>query len=251
MCRKISVRGVTIGEGRPKICIPLAGRSLEELLRQAAAAQALGGDLYEWRMDCFDSLTELSAAGRALRAALPDAPLLFTFRTAAEGGQKPLGQADYLALCRETAEAGYCDLIDLELFTLGEMLPEITALAGAKGVFTIVSSHDFEKTPPEAEMFSRLQRMQAQGADIAKLAVMPQSPEDVLALLAATLRAKRDLGCLAITMAMGAMGVVSRISGELFGSVVTFGAGEQSSALGQLPAGQLREILEALSYSSQ
>ena len=236
MCRKISVRGVTIGEGRPKICIPLAGRSLEELLRQAAAAQALGGDLY--------------AAGRALRAALPDAPLLFTFRTAAEGGQKPLGQADYLALCRETAEAGYCDLIDLELFTLGEMLPEITALAGAKGVFTIVSSHDFEKTPPEAEMFSRLQRMQAQGADIAKLAVMPQSPEDVLAL-AATLRAKRDLGCLAITMAMGAMGVVSRISGELFGSVVTFGAGEQSSAPGQLPAGQLREILEALSYSSQ
>ena len=38
-----------------------------------------------------------------------------------------------------------------------------------------------------------------------------------------------------ITMAMSGMGAVSRISGEIFGSSVTFASVEECSAPGQLP----------------
>ena len=42
------------------------------------------------------------------------------------------------------------------------------------------------------------------------------------------------------------MGAISRISGELFGSCVTFGAGKNASAPGQIPSEQLNMILEVL-----
>lgn len=247
MCdKKIEVKGLVIGEGQPKICIPLTAHNDEELLQQALAAEKLGGDLYEWRMDWFDDLSGLAAAGKALRAALPDAPLLFTFRTAAEGGQKPVAQADYLSICRETVRSGNCDMIDLEFFTADEELEQLTKFAHENSVLVIASSHDFEKTPPKADLFARMHGMAAAGADIAKVAVMPQCPEDVLELLALTLQARRSLNCPVVTMAMGSLGAVSRICGEAFGSAITFGAGEQGSAPGQIPAQKLRQILEAL-----
>lgn len=49
-----------------------------------------------------------------------------------------------------------------------------------------------------------------------------------------------------VTMSMGARGVISRLSGGLTGSAITFGAAAEASAPGQLPAGKLREILEFL-----
>ena len=50
----------------------------------------------------------------------------------------------------------------------------------------VVSNHDFEKTPSKEEIVARLQKMQELGADLPKIAVMPQCKKDVLTLLAAT-----------------------------------------------------------------
>jgi 3-dehydroquinate dehydratase-1 len=95
-----------------------------------------------------------------------------------------------------------------------------------------------------------LERMAESDADIVKLAVMPQSREDVLSLLAETgsfheTYPDQPL----ITMSMGALGVVSRIAGETFGSCVTFGAGNQASAPGQMPMDELEKILNAIHTS--
>ena len=85
--------------------------------------------------------------------------------------------------------------------------------------------------------------MEALGADLAKIAVMPQSPEDVLTLLSATCQAHRQLSCPVISMSMGGTGLVSRLSGEIFGSCMTFGSVGEASAPGQIPARTLKEIL--------
>ncbi|STS80155.1 3-dehydroquinate dehydratase [Klebsiella pneumoniae] len=53
-----------------------------------------------------------------------------------------------------------------------------------------MSNHDFHKTPAQEDIIYRLRRMQDLGADLPKIAVMPQSPQDVLTLLAATLTMK-------------------------------------------------------------
>ena len=89
--------------------------------------------------------------------------------------------------------------------------------------------------------------MQRLGAYICKIATMPHSPADVLTLLDATRimsaeHADRPL----ITMAMGALGIVSRVSGETFGSAATFGMAGTPSAPGQIPVEDLHEVMTVL-----
>ena len=47
-------------------------------------------------------------------------------------------------------------------------------------------------------------------------------------------------------MSMAGKGLISRLSGELFGSAVTFGAAKKISAPGQISAVELRNILNIL-----
>ena len=117
-------------------------------------------------------------------------------------------------------------------------MPILLRRIHAAGVHVIASSHDFQKTPEQAVLTERLLAMQRCGADIAKLAVMPQSAADVLTLLAATEEVHRlhpELPL--VTMSMGELGILSRISGELFGSCMSFAAAGESSAPGHQFAG--------------
>ena len=111
----------------------------------------------------------------------------------------------------------------------------------------IASNHDFDKTPCQAELVARLKKMQEVGADILKTAVMPNSKKDVLTLLAATEEMATNYAEVPIvTMSMSKLGLISRVAGELFGSAITFGAAEKASAPGQIPAGELSEVLHIL-----
>ena len=49
-----------------------------------------------------------------------------------------------------------------------------------------------------------------------------------------------------ITMSMSGTGLISRLSGAVFGSACTFGAGKEASAPGQIPVNQLRSVLEII-----
>ena len=119
-------------------------------------------------------------------------------------------------------------------------------LAHENGVKVVMCNHDFDATPSQEEIVRRLSLMEEKGADICKIAVMPQSNKDVLTLLAATAEMKEKATRPLITMSMGALGMVSRVSGEAFGSAATFGAAKQASAPGQVPVSVLREILATL-----
>ena len=247
--KEITVKGLTLGSGRPKICVPVVGRSLPEILSQAGQLPPLNPDLCEWRVDWFAGAADpqlLLSAARAVREALPRLPLLFTFRTQAEGGRQPLSREQYLDICRLLMTSGCCDLIDLELFTVGDDGVSLLEEAHANGVLTVLSNHDFEATPPEGELLRRLSLMDSLPADLSKIAVMPHSPEDVLTLLSATCRARETAEHPIITMSMGPLGAVSRVCGEVFGSCLTFGSAGHTSAPGQIPVRELRVMMELL-----
>ena len=241
---------VVFGCGRPKICIPLVSPDLPSLLQEAQALTSLPHDLVEWRVDCFAAYRDKAAvlqALQALRGVLGATPLLFTFRTAAEGGKGELSFSDYCTLNREAAAGGLAHLVDVELFSAGEEeVRRLVSLLKAAGAGVVVSSHDFEKTPSAQEMVRRLLLAKSLGADLPKLAVMPRSREDVLALLSATVEANRRGAGPLITMSMGALGGVSRLCGQVFGSAVTFGSAGQASAPGQFPAEKLEYVLDIL-----
>ena len=250
----LKIRDVTLGQGRPKICIPVMGKDKEEILRQARIAAAAPSDLIEFRADAFAQILEkgqISPVWESLRLILGDKPLLFTFRTSHEGGERAISFQDYESLLKTAADSGFCDVIDVEVFMDGWQISErirelITHIQG-KGAAVLASNHDFVKTPEEGRIVERLRAMDKAGADILKMAVMPHSREDVLTLLKATVKVRESDICKPlVTMSMGDLGLVSRLCGETFGADMTFGTGAKASAPGQMEALKLQEVLEAI-----
>ena len=246
----VTIRGCCIGEGRPKVIIPIVEHTEASILKTAAQFSTLRADCVEWRVDCFEGAKDLSAIARCvakLRVALKDKLLLVTFRTKAEGGNVELTHEEYLRFLHTVLDTDCADLIDIEFFTAGADLPQLIADAHTAGAAVVCSSHDFHKTPPRAELVSRMVQMQQAGADLPKLAVMPQTRTDVLELLSATAEmADRHQETPVITMSMGALGAVSRLSGEAFGSAMTFANPGHASAPGQISLDVVNDVLDAL-----
>lgn len=249
----VEVRGLKIGDGIPKICVPVVGRTKEEILSQAERVRKLPADMVEWRADWYeDGKNPAKAADAAakLRGILGEIPVLFTFRTACEGGECEIGAKEYLELNTALAEGKNVDMIDAELSMGADVLEKIIERAHVCGVKVIASNHDFEKTPEREELVNRLKRMEKLHADIAKIAVMPQSDEDVLTLLGASAEAKNGaVSCPVITMSMGEKGVLSRVCGAFSGSAVTFASAGKSSAPGQIEVERMAKILKILQKS--
>jgi 3-dehydroquinate dehydratase-1 len=243
----VTVRGTVLGAGRPKVIVPLTGRTVPALLDQARDVVAAGPDLVEWRVDHLGpgdaAPADVVAAGRELRAALGGLPLLVTIRTAAEGGLAAVADADYVAVYRAVLGAGLADLVDVEVMRDEATVRTLVDLAHAAGALVVASNHDFDATPPREEIVRRLLDMADRGADVLKIAVMPHDPGDVLALLAATWEASGRTERPLITMAMAGTGVASRVAGGAFGSAATFGTVGAASAPGQVELGALRAAL--------
>lgn len=249
MSRTVSIRNMVLGEGIPKICIPVMGKNAREVLSSARMALENEPDILEFRADFLEDVSDMGAVCallRELRALLGELPLLFTFRTKREGGERELAPEDYEKLCAAASESGCIDALDVELFLGDQTVGRLIEKAHAHQVRVILSNHDFAKTPPKEEMRERLCRMRKLGADVAKIAVMPAGQADVLALLCVTQECSQMLDVPLITMSMGPAGAVSRLLGENFGSSLTFGMAGRPSAPGQIPAGELRALLEKI-----
>lgn len=246
----ISVRGCRIGEGRPKVIVPIVGHTETAILEKAAEFSTLRADCVEWRVDLFEGAKDPGAVARCaakLRVALKDKLLLITFRTKAEGGNVGLTHEEYLRYIRTVLDTDCADLIDIEFFTAGADLTGLIEDTHTAGATVVCSSHDFRKTPPQAELVALMVQMQQSGADLPKVAVMPQSRADVLTLLAATAEmADHHPETPVITMSMGALGAVSRLAGEAFGSAMTFANPGQASAPGQVSLDVVNDVLDAL-----
>lgn len=249
----VVVRNIKIGEGIPKICVPIVGVTKEDILNEAKTFETVPADILEWRVDWFEyafDTEQVKEVLKQLRAALKDKPLLFTLRTFKEGGQKAVEPEAYAALNIAAVKTGCIDLLDVEAFTGDGVVKDMIEAAHKHGVKVIASNHDFNQTPEKDVMIGRLRKMQELGADISKIAVMPQSKKDVLTLLAATEEMYREHADRPIvTMSMAGVGAISRLCGEVFGSALTFGAAKKASAPGQLDVNDLAEVLSLLHKS--
>ena len=115
----IDIRNVKIGEGIPKICVPIVGETREDILKSAKRVETSGADLAEWRVDWYESVfcvSKVESIAGELREILKDIPLLFTFRTAREGGKKAIDLKHYVELNERIIKTKAVDFIDIELF---------------------------------------------------------------------------------------------------------------------------------------
>lgn len=249
----LQIKHLVVGEGTPKIIVPLVGSTDDHILKEAKLVKELKPDVVEWRVDLYEEVENHESVKdllSKLRDIFAEELLLFTFRSHKEGGSKVISEEAYVALNQEAIKTGDIDLVDVELFNEKDHVNAIIATAKEHHVFVIMSNHDFEKTPTKEEIVSRLRKMQEYGADIPKIAVMPRSVDDVITLMDATNTMKTQFADRPlITMSMGGTGVISRLAGEFFGSAFTFGAGKEASAPGQIPVEELRKSLEILHKS--
>ena len=245
----VKLRNLEIGAGVPKVIVPIVAPTAEGILEKAREIMNHTFDFLEWRADFYEDVLntgKVLSTLKALRAVMGEKPILVTVRTKEEGGAAELDANAYTALNTAIAQSGDADIIDVQIFLGDEVARENIDAIHAAGCKVIGSYHNFDGTPDKETLLQRMRKAQEMGADILKAAVMPKGPADVLALLDATQEmhakyADRPL----ITMSMGD-GVISRLSGECFGSAATFGMIGQASAPGQIPTEQLSTVLSIL-----
>lgn len=237
----------------PSICVPLVAATFEEARAQVVRLAAKKPDLIEVRLDYLGDLTPRTTGellGELKR--LCQFPLLATFRRQEEGGASPLAEPERLSILEAALESGAIKFLDVELRTGADGREKLITAARQRSVGSIISYHDFAKTPGLDELRELMAELAATGADILKLAVFPREPLDALNLLTVTHEAHanwpdRQL----ITMAMGGLGGFTRLAGPLYGSALTFAVGEKSSAPGQPDIDTVRKLWQNWAVSTE
>lgn len=245
--------GKVLGGPAPLICVPLVGKSREEVLAEARNLSEVAPDIIELRVDawdCIENAGESAARLAEVRKTAHGLPIILTCRGHWEGGVKEVSESAKDALYDHAIGEKLVEFVDKELKYGPSTLRDLKTRANAQNVSLIVSYHDFGGTPSKEFIYSQLAQQIHCGADVAKIALMPQKEEDVLNVLGATLAVRRDFPeTPLITMSMGQLGMHSRVVGGLYGSDLTFAVGSRASAPGQIPVKQVREAF-ALFYAS-
>ena len=184
---------------------------------------------------------------RALRDAVGNAPIIFTRRSIAEGGEPiAIGNDEVVQLYDAVGASGLIDFLDFEMSNDAAQVRRVRENAQRHGARVILSYHNFGYTPGLDFLVQRFLEAERLGGDVAKVAVMPRDRADVLTLLAATAQADAKSRIPLISMAMGPLGSVTRMIGGEFGSSLSFAVGEGSSAPGQIPIADLAAVFAVL-----
>jgi 3-dehydroquinate dehydratase-1 len=253
--KPLCVHGAPIGGGRlPLVCTPLVAPTPDAILAELATVIRKSPDAIEWRVDYFANIADTAAVvelARRIRAIAEGTPVIFTRRSEREGGARtPLGDEQAIRLYEAVCDARCAEFVDWELSNGTASVARVRDAARANGVGLIASYHNFRGTPECSVLIGKFAQAAREGADVAKVAVMPNDVGDVLALLDATRQASQSLDIPLISMSMGPLGVLSRIAGFMYGSALTFAIGAASSAPGQLAIDDLRVALDIVRRGS-
>lgn len=212
-----------------QICVSLAEATTADIVDRMIDLAATA-DLFEIRGDFVPDLDLLTIVRARTR------PLLYACRAASEGGSLADDDPRRREALREAVRRGF-DYVDVE-YRSG-LLDLVVEKAG-RGL--VVSYHDMEQTPDDLP--GLYAAMASRGADIVKLAVTPRSIADVGRLLECAAEAARGSGPPLIPIALGPLGIVSRVVAGRWGAPFTYAAAAAGAetAPGQLPASVLADL---------
>lgn len=233
-----------------KTIVPITAKTKEQAIAQAKVIAAnQDADLAEFRIDLLGFAADskqVIALGHELKKILATKPMIATIRTHNEGGKLTISDADYGKTYQAYLKQPFMDMLDVEMFRDQQVVKNTVKLAHDKKVLIVMSNHDFQKTPSEDEIVKRLLKQDQLGADILKIAVMPQSKQDVFTLMNATLKVSQQSKKPLLTMSMGKLGTISRIATANMGGSFSFGMIGEASAPGQIDVTQLKQFLKTV-----
>lgn len=239
---------ITLSNNQARVCVPVMGKTTEEVLQQLKSVVEMEPDIIEWRGDFFETDNNEGYLNvlKQMKDVNENIPVIFTIRTDSEGGNKKIGWNEYCDLCLFIAEKGKefnVEFVDVEVFK-DDKANELINSLHEKGMNVIGSNHHFDKTPDKEEMVKILSNIEKSGADVCKLAVMPRDKKDVEVLIEASKETDEKIKAPIITMSMGELGAVTRVIPKITKTSVTFAAGVSASAPGQPGIKVVRKLLQ-------
>ena len=252
MNKNVNLGNVRLEAGRmPAICVPILAYGVSEVMNQARAIVDSPADLIEFRADYMDDSSFLNSytvkvAMDSVRRILPQRPMIFTLRTQKEGGMAAIEEHDYLSVCTKAVETGFVEAVDVEFSHAPETVAELIENAHRSGAKVILSHHNFSSTPDTESIIEKMRAMSETSADIVKMAVMPQTDSDAFKVISASEKLKQFMEKPYILISMGEKGALTRLTGEQYGSVLTFGTVGSLSAPGQINADDLDRALRII-----
>lgn len=196
-------------------------------------------DLIELRVDMFENIAikHVEEIFNIAREKFKK-PIIATVRDVKEGGQKDI--LDRYGIYKTVIPLS--DLIDVEINSEDTII-EVKKLCRDYKKVMIGSYHNFEIMPSIDFLYDVFLKGKSLGADIIKIAAMANNNDDLTRLVTFTIK-HRSEGL--ITMAMGDIGLPSRVINPIFGSLITYGYVNRPSAPGQLSIIELMNIFRLL-----
>lgn len=201
------------------ICVPIFKKDLDSALKTADKAIKLGADILELRID---ALTDPDVEKIKNFMETLECKIIATNRIHSEGGLFKGSEEERTRILREIAENA--EYVDIELQTAKKYRSKVIKASRS----TIISFHDFEKTPSVNELL-KVVKQEKEIGDIAKFAVMPHNMRDTLKVFEVLLQVKNTIG-----ISMGDLGSYTRVIASLFGSPLTYASLDEVSAPGQI-----------------
>ena len=211
-----------------KIAIPIFQKNIESVIEVGNDCIEKGADVLEFRIDALENpnFKDIKHAVDELNF-----PMIITNRIQSEGGSFKGSEEERVELLKQCSDL--VDYVDVELQTDDRHIKEI----GEGSAKTIISYHDFEKTPELEEIYYIVEKEKELG-DIAKVALMPNSLDDTLKVLA-ILSHYDDT----IAISMSELGSYTRVMASKFDSPITFAAGRDVTASGQIDIETMKALL--------
>ncbi|CJC36002.1 type I 3-dehydroquinate dehydratase [Streptococcus pneumoniae] len=221
-----------------KLIVSVMPRSLEEA-QALDATRYLDADIIEWRADYLPKEAILQVAP-AIFEKFAGRELVFTLRTRSEGGEIDLSPGEYIHLIKEVAQFYQPDYIDFEYYSYKDVFEEMLDFPNL-----VLSYHNFQETPEN--MMEILSELTILNPKLVKVAVMAHTEQDVLDLMNytrgfKTLNPEQEY----VTISMGKVGKVSRITADVTGSSWSFASLDEVSAPGQISLASMKKIREIL-----
>ena len=221
-----------------KLVVSVMPKSLEEA-QGIDAMRYIDADIIEWRADFLPKEAILQVAP-AIFEKLAGRELLFTLRTRAEGGEIDLDSAEYVQIIKDVAQLYQPEYIDFEYFSHKDVFEEMLDFPNL-----VLSYHNFQETPEN--MMEILSELTSLTPKVVKVSVMAHTEQDVLDLMNftrgfKTLNPEQEY----VTISMGKVGKVSRITSDVTGSSWSFASLDEASAPGQISLSSMKKIREIL-----
>ena len=221
-----------------KICVAI-GETQPAKVEEAILKTGYQADYIELRLDYLEEPCLSPSTFRNWQR-FTDTPLIVTLRRKANGGAFAGTEAEQIMVLERAVEADV-SFVDIEIETIENFLcGQLSTLRKNRTQF-IASYHNFEDTPADLEgIYQRLCKVQP---DVVKIATFARSFADNFRLLDLIEKSKRG-GVPIIAMAMGELGVYSRIVAPSRGALLTYGSicSGRETAPGQLSAKDLKDL---------